>query len=116
MVNLFQVGNTQSQFSCRGDVVRLPIKQVLRCVLVKLRPILRQAIRIARPDGGRSFRASLGFNLLQFDGIHRDRIGPHEHHACLMDKVLILRQRASVPDHACSVHNMKHRLRAEGLH
>ncbi len=91
MVNLLQVGNTQSQFSCCRDVMRLPIKQVLRRVLVKLHPILREAIRIARPDGGRSFRASLGSNLLKFDGIHRDWIGPHEHDACLMDKVLILR-------------------------
>jgi len=74
MVNLFQVGNTQSQFSAAA-ICEAADKTSSSLRPGKLHPSCGQLFG-SRDQTEALLPASFGFNLLQLDGVHRDRIVP----------------------------------------
>ncbi len=78
MIDPFKVGDAQSQFAGRGDVSRLAIIQVRVGIPMELVRVVRQSVRIVIPERNRPFLAPFLFDGLQFDAIHRHRVGAKE--------------------------------------
>ena len=79
--------------------------------MIELFAIAGDALGILLPQRWSSLVLTLLFNRLQFDGIHCHRIRRHQQNAALIDEILNLGQRATVPYLSHAIHDVQHRLR-----
>ncbi len=113
MIDAVEVSDAQAQLSRGRDMSGPAIEQVLFWIVVKLLTVAGDAVGIVLPDGRYAFFAPLLFDGLQFDRVDRHRVGTEVENSRLIDKILDLSQRASVPYLAHAIHDVQYRFRTQ---